>query len=158
MGQQKPEVEAVERVEETVSHIQKELQSFVGLVFERLAQQWIVQQAGAGALPFSPEAVGSHWSRRVQIDVVAINWQTRDILLGECKWGQRPVDHQVVRELIERKGPRLRRDLPQESGGWTYHYSLFSRSGFTDAAAEEMSAKGGLLVDLQSLDRVLAET
>ena len=91
-------------IEETVSHIQNELRSFVGLAFERLAQQWIVQQAHAGALPFSPEAVGSHWSRRVQIDVVAINWQTRDILLGECEWGQRPVDRQVARDLIERKG------------------------------------------------------
>jgi len=144
-------------VEETVSHIQNELRSYVGLAVERLAQQWIVQQAGAGALPISPEAVGSHWSRRVQIDVVAINWQTRDILLGECKWGQRPVDHQVVRELIEHKGPRLQRDLLQESGGWTYHYALFSRSGFNDAAAEELSSKGGLLVDLHSLDSVLAE-
>jgi len=49
-----------------VSHIQNELWSFVGLAFERLAQQWIVKQARAGALSFTPEAVGSHWSRRVR--------------------------------------------------------------------------------------------
>jgi uncharacterized protein len=153
-----PHQKSLMQVEETVSHIQNELRSFVGLAFERLAQQWIVTQARAGALPFTPEAVGSHWSRRVQVDVAAVNWQTRDILLGECKWGQRPVDRQVVRELVGGKGPRLRRDFSQEGADWTYHYALFSRSGFTEAAAEEMSASGGLLVDLQLLDAVLAET
>lgn len=151
-----PHQRSLIQVEETVSHIQNELRSFVGLAFELLAQKWIVKQARAGALPFSPDSVGSHWSRRVQIDVVAISWQTRDILLGECKWGQRPVDRQTVRELIERKGPRLRRDLSHEGADWTYHYTLFSRSGFTDAAAKEMSTRGGMLVDLQSLDSVLA--
>jgi len=85
------------------------LRSFDGLAFERLAHQWLVKQARAGSLPFSPEVVGSHWSRRVQIDVVAINWQTRNILLGECKWGQRQVDRLVARDLIEREGPRVRR-------------------------------------------------
>jgi uncharacterized protein len=28
---------------------------------------------------------GSHWSRTVQVDVVALNWQERAILRGECK-------------------------------------------------------------------------
>ena len=43
-------------------------------------------------LGFAPQAVGSHWSRSVQIDVIAINWQTHDVLLGECKWGAEAVD------------------------------------------------------------------
>lgn len=150
-----PHQHSLMQVEETMSHIQKELRSFIGLAFEHLAQQWVVQQARANALPFSPEAAGSHWSRHVQVDVVAINWQTRDILLGECKWSQRPVGRQVVRDLIESKAQRLRRELPQEGDGWNFHYALFSRSGFTDAAVGEMSARGGVLVDLQSLDRVL---
>lgn len=152
-----PHQKSLMQIEETVNHIQKELRSFVGLSFERLAQQWIVQKARVGGLPFSPEAVGSHWSRRVQIDVVAINWQSRDILLGECKWAERPVNRQVARDLVERKGPRVRRDLPQEGEGWTYHYALFSRSGFTDAAAREVQAREGLLVDLSSLDTFLTE-
>jgi len=152
-----PHQNSLMQIEETANHIQEELRSFVGLAFERLAQQWIVQQARAGVLPFSPEAVGSHWSRRVQIDVVAINWQTRDVLLGECKWRQRPAGRQVALELIERKAEHLRRDLSQAGSDWTYHYALFSRSGFTDAAAEELLAKGGLLVDLPTLDATLSE-
>jgi hypothetical protein len=49
--------------------------------------------------------------------VVAINWQSQDILLGECKWGADKVNRQVVRELIERKGPRVCLDLPDGGEG-----------------------------------------
>lgn len=71
--------------DETTTHIRSELRALIGLSFEKLAQQWVAVQARAGKLLFAPEAVGSHWSRRVQVDVVAINHQRREILLGECK-------------------------------------------------------------------------
>lgn len=132
-------------------HTKSELRAFVGLSFEKLAQQWVVRQARAGQLPFAPESVGSHWSRRVQVDVVAVNRQSREMLLGECKWGEEPVSRQVVRELIEQKGPKLRQEL-SDSDAWTFRYAIFARAGFTDAAATELTARQGLLVDLAALD------
>ncbi len=141
--------------EETTAHIKGELRSFVGLAFEKLAQEWVVKQARAHNLPFAPESVGSHWSRRVQVDVAAVNHQSRDILLGECKWGEEPVSRQIVRELIEQKGPKLRQDLP-DGEAWSLHYAVFARAGFTEAAATELAARQGLLVDLPALDAVLS--
>jgi len=55
--------------------------------FEELCRDWVLVQARARALPFSPEIVGSHWAPNSQVDVVALNWRERAILLGECKWG-----------------------------------------------------------------------
>jgi len=109
----------------------------------------------AGELPFIPDAVGSHWSGRVQVDVVAINWQTHDIMLGECKWGADWIDRQVVRDLVGGKTPLLLNDLTDGGKGWKVHYALFARSGFTPAAKTEMQQKAGLLVDLKALDNVL---
>ena len=142
--------------QQTLRHIENELRSFVGLSFEQLAQQWVIRQARTGQLPFTPEAVGSHWSRRVQVDVVAINWDSRDILLGECKWGTDRVSRQVVRELVEQKGSQVRRELPDEGSGWNIHYALFSRAGFTEVATAEMQAQQGLLVNLDLLDQGLS--
>jgi len=88
-----------------------------------------MHQGKAGKLPFVPESIGSHWSRRVQVDVVALNWQTRQLLMGECKWGHQEVNRQVVRELIERKTLRLLHDLADESETWQIHYAVFSRAG-----------------------------
>ena len=141
--------------EETTAHIRRELRAFVGLSFEKLAQQWVAVQARAGNLPFAPEAVGSHWSRRVQVDVVAINHQSKEILLGECKWGEGKITRKIVRELVEQKGPKVRQELPK-GDEWVFHYAIFTRAGFTEAAATELAARQGLLVDLPALDEVLS--
>ena len=136
--------------------VRANLRAFVGATaFEELAREWVSQQAESGQLPFQPEAIGSHWDRKVQVDVVALNWQTHDILLGECKWGTDRVDRQVARELIEEKTPLVLKDLPEEGNGWKVHYALFGRSGFTPAAREEMGKVQALLVDLNTIDSVL---
>lgn len=60
--------------DQILQRIQQNLRAFVGATsFEELCRQWIVAQGKVGNLPFSPVAVGSHWSKRVQVDVVAIN-------------------------------------------------------------------------------------
>lgn len=151
-----PHLRSLASPDETLAHIRSELRSFVGLAFEQLAREWVVKQGQAGLLPFTPEAVGSHWSRKVQVDVAAVNWQSQEILLGECKWGTDKVNRQVVRELIEHKGPLVRQELPQGGENWTFHYALFSRSGFTEAATAEMTARQGLLIDLDILDEGLS--
>ena len=139
--------------EKLLDKIRQELRGFIGqTTFEELAQQWVIQQGKAGNLSFAPDIVGAHWSRRVQVDVVAINWSERQILLGECKWGHETVSRQVVRELIERKTPLVARDLPDEGEGWRVRYAFFSRAGFTEAALAELAAANeGLAVDLPTL-------
>ncbi|NNJ10576.1 ATP-binding protein [Chloroflexales bacterium ZM16-3] len=142
--------------QEALLLIQANLRAFVGQTgFEELCRQWVTEQAQAGALPFIPTVVGSHWSRSVQVDVVAINWQDHAILLGECKWGADEVDRQVVRELIEQKAPKLLADLPDHGQGWTTHYALFARRGFTTEARSEATRYGAILVDAAQLDAEL---
>ena len=139
-----------------VDAIRQNLRAFVGsTAFEELSRRWISVLGKAGKLPFVPDVVGSHWSSRVQVDVVAINWETREILFGECKWAADWVDRQTVRELVERKAPLALRDLPEQGEGWKVHYALFARSGFTPAAAAEMKRHQGLLVYLLDLDGLL---
>jgi hypothetical protein len=106
----------------------------------------VLAQARQGNLPFAPEQVGSHWSQDAQIDVAAVNWRDRQILLGECKWGAGPVDRGVIRELLDKTGKVL------PASDWTPHYAYFARAGFTEAAREEALANGALLVDLETLD------
>lgn len=138
------------------AQVQAGLRAFVGgTAFEDLARQWVVERGRTGALPFTPAVVGSHWSRTAQVDVAALNWQTRDLLLGECKWQTEPVELPVVRALID-KAPLVLRDLPDGGRDWTVHYALFARAGATAAAQQEVARRAGLLVDADRLDRELA--
>ncbi len=132
--------------------ISEQFRAFIGATaFEDLCREWVLVQARAGELPMAPELVGSHWSQDVQVDVVAINWRDRAILLGECKWGVDTVDRAIVRELID-KAPQV---LP--GGDWQVHYAYFARAGFTPAARAEAEAHAAILVDLERLDADLRQ-
>src|SRR5262245_8806580 len=138
--------------------LQSGLRAFVGqTAWEELARQWVREQGYAGHLPLVPEAVGSHWSRKVQADVVAINWAEQAILIGECKWGDAAVDRQIVRDLLERTVPLTLADLPNAGAGWRVYPALFARAGATPAARAALEQAGGLLVDLAKLYGDLAE-
>lgn len=142
--------------DEILQLIQKNLRAFVGVTsFEELCRQWVIVQGKSGNLPIIPMAVGSHWSRRVQVDVVAINWDSREILLGECKWSADKIDRQVVRELVDKKTSLMLLDLPDMGQGWKIYHALFGRQGFTDAAIAEMKEVGGLCIDLKQIDNAL---
>jgi len=106
----------------------------------------VLTQARARRLPIVPERVGSHWANDAQIDVVAINWRDKDILLGECKWGANSVDRTVIRELMA-KAPKV---VP--GSDWQVVYAFFARAGFTDAALSEAKAVNALMIDLETLD------
>jgi len=134
----------------------EQFHAFVGLTaFEELCREWTLTQARAGQLPFPPEIVGSHWAPDAQVDVVALNWREKAILLGECKWGVNALGRSVVRELVG-KTPRV---VPGKD--WQVHFMFFARAGFTDAARAEAEQVGARLVALGTLDtdprRALAE-
>jgi AAA+ ATPase superfamily predicted ATPase len=137
--------------------VEDNFRAFVALTFEEVCYAWALQQAQAGLLPFAPDNVGSHWSRDVQVDVVAVAWRERQILLGECKWGDRPVNRAVVTELVEQKTPKVLRGLPDKGQGWTVHYTFFGRASFTEAAQTEAAAVGARLLNLEQMERDLGK-
>lgn len=147
-----PHMQTIRPLAAAIEQIRRELRPFVAIAFERLCQQWIEAQALREQLPFAPEQIGSHWSKRVQIDVVAINFTTRHLLLAECKWQGDPVRRSVVRELFEEKRPKLFADLGWHEGEWQVHYAFFSREGFTVASAEYAAQHQIDLIDLPRLD------
>jgi AAA+ ATPase superfamily predicted ATPase len=135
--------------------IAEELRAFVGMTaFEEICRTWTLQQAAAGRLPFLPDAVGRHWAADCEVDVAAINWRRRQILLGECKWGTNRVGRSVIRTLIEEKTPRV---LAKLEGDWQTHYVFFARAGFTEAAQQETTQAGARTVDLAQLDQDLQD-
>jgi len=142
-----------------VSMIQEYLRAFVGATaFDELCRTWVLRASAAKRLPFQIQDVGSHWSRRVQVDVVGINWSKKEILAGECKWGPDAFAREVLQELLETKLPQLLKDLPEEGAGWKAHTIAFSRAGFTPAAQELARANKTMLVDLAQLDRDLSRS
>jgi AAA+ ATPase superfamily predicted ATPase len=132
--------------------IQDQMRAFVGgTAFEELCREWVLRQAIRRVLPFMPDRVGSHWAKDAQVDVVAIRWDEKQILLGEAKWGTEPVGRKVLTDLMAKAA----RVAPDGGEGWTVQYALFARAGFTDAVQAEAEQHQVSLVDLERLDRDL---
>ena len=74
-----------------------EMSQFVGPVFEDLCREWVAEQAARQRLPFLPERIGAWWSNEEEIDLVAAGEGA--LLVGECKWTNRPVGTNVLDDL-----------------------------------------------------------
>ncbi len=137
------------RIKQTVSLLYDHLLDFIGThTFEELCRDWVNLVAEMDEFPFLPERTGSFWSKQAQVDVLAVNWRTKDILLGECKWGQKEVGRSVIQTLLD----KTEKVLPA-SFTWRVHYAFFARRGFTPAAqtfAEQHNARLITLVQIES--------
>ena len=132
--------------------IERNFRSFVALTFEQLCREWLIEQAQQNRLPFAVDNIGSHWSKTVQVDTVAINWRERQLLLGECKWGDAPISRKVLLDLLEVKTPKTVADLPDGGVGWRVHHILFSRRSFTEATRRLAEQRDVWLVSLSDIE------
>ena len=131
--------------------VTEQFRAFVAATFEDLCRTWTLSQAQEGKLPFEPEVVGSHWAADAQVDVVALDWRTKQILLGEAKWGEGQVGREVIRELIA-KTPKV---VPDGGAGWRVYYAFFARNGFTQAAREEAQPYAAQLLTWAEMEQQL---
>lgn len=98
------------------------------------------------------------------LDVVGVNTMRGQLVIGECKWGNAPVDESVLRELVEKSA----RQVIPAGREWQVYFLAFARSGFNAAAlayADEINRSlpagsnwkcvGMRLLDLDQVDRDL---
>ncbi len=152
-----PQLGTIERgyQEAAATKIQAELRSWLGThVFEELCREWVWAAAMSGQLDFVPEVVGSYWQRYrgkgVQLDVVAAAPREKRLIIGEAKWGRKPLNRRILTDLIQRS-----QRMPQVAEGWRTQYALFVREGFTDALQQYASSMDALLISLDDLEKTL---
>ena len=85
---------------------------------------------------------------------MAINQDDHQLLLGECKFTQEPINARIVRALIEDKLPKVDVDRTK---AWQTRYVFFSRSGFTPDAKATAKSERCQWVDLSRLASELTE-
>jgi AAA+ ATPase superfamily predicted ATPase len=117
--------------------IDENLPAHLGLVFEEICKQYLLDEAKRGTLPFFVNKLGRWWGtnpherRQEEIDILAFHKESA--LFCECKWTNAPVGISVLNAL-KAKGALFSYKHKR--------YLLFAKSGFTDQliqAAVEMS-------------------
>lgn len=137
------------RPEYVLSKIESELNQYIGPVFENICVEFLYRSNDEKKLQFVFRNIGSWWNRKGdEIDIVALNDDTKDILMGECKWNNRKMDVDILTKLKDKKNL-----IKWNLNARTEHYCLFSKSGFSKRLHDAAEDEDILLFTLDDLSR-----
>jgi hypothetical protein len=128
------------RYDFVMEKIRETFDSFVGTAFEDVCREYLPQNA-----TYSKrwQSFGAWWSTKAEIDIAAVN-DDRELLLGECKWTERPIGRRVYEDL-KAKAPLVHGRFTSTS------YVLFSKSGFTPELQRMAKSDGARLIALEEM-------
>ena len=119
--------------------IRENLSGYMGLVFEEISKQYIIEQAKQNNLPFLVGRIGRWWGsnpkekRQEEIDILAFNKDKA--IFGECKWKNASVGIDVLNEL------RAKSEIFSYKNKWFW---IFAKRGFTNELIDESEKLGNV--------------
>ncbi|TAF74539.1 MAG: ATP-binding protein [Bacteroidetes bacterium] len=81
--------------------------------------------------PFVPIKVGGWWDKNEEIDICAINPETKEILLGECKWTESKIGVEVYSELT-----RKAKLVDWNTNNRKEYFMICAKNGFSNSLLE----------------------
>lgn len=126
-------------------HIRPGFDEYLGKHFERIVREVLEEMNARGLLPARFTSVGGWWRGEREIDAVALNGRTGEILFAECKWREGVDAAEVLRELRRKAGfVEWRRGRRRE------YYAVFAKS-----FRRRVREPGVMTVDLRDLKGIL---
>ncbi|MEA1905440.1 MAG: ATP-binding protein [Euryarchaeota archaeon] len=132
---------------ELVKSILKQNNEICSRAFEQICVEFLLVNP-----PFSFTRIGSWWHGEREIDIVALNDNTKEILFCECKYTNRMIDADVYHSLVEKTG-FVKWGSPKRKET----YCLISRSGFTKKMKKLAVTDNVLLFNLTDLEKSFTE-
>lgn len=120
--------------------IQPTLSEHMGPVFEECARAHTWHLARAGQLRFQPDAVGSWWDGKEEIDVASVRHSTKEAYLAECTWSAGAVHPREVDDL-RRKAAYFQ----TRTGYLPRGLALYARRQFSQPAVRRAQEMGVVL-------------
>ena len=110
--------------------LDKNFNSYLGPVFEKVCKEFIIDNKNR--LPFSFQKIGRWWRKDKEIDLVALNEETKEIGFFEVKW----------KNLKEKQAVKILEDLKEKSK--FVEWNLNNRQEFFGVIAKKIENKSKL--------------
>lgn len=114
------------KINDVLSKIKEVLPALQSKNYERISGEILSDAILKKEIPLTFEMSGRWWDKNDEIDLVAVNSKTNEILFGEVKWSRKPVGINVYKTL---KKNTEKVDWGKENR--KEYFALFSKSGFT---------------------------
>ena len=126
--------------------ISKQLDEHFGLCFECLVEDMLKQKIISELEKFG--LVSKWWHKDKEIDIVALNEKTKEILFGECKWKNKVNAEKICKELAEKaKYVEWNNEDRKES------FAIFAKS--FGKRIKEFEGKKVYCFDLKDLEKIM---
>ncbi|MEA3424094.1 MAG: ATP-binding protein [Bacillota bacterium] len=99
----------------------------ISYIYEDIAKETLLEYATTEGIGFEILKIGKWWNSDTEIDIVAINDDTKDIIFGECKYTNTKVGVELYYNLIG-KSKKVNWNVENRR----VKYVIFSKSGFAD--------------------------
>ena len=120
------------------SDFKREFDSYLGLTFEKIAMEFLVEKK-----PFRFHRIGRWWHGDKEIDLVALNEETKEIIFVEVKWS----------DLQLGEARKIMADLKEKSGFVDWHNKIrnehFGLIAKRIEGKEDLKEEGYLCYDLE---------
>jgi AAA+ ATPase superfamily predicted ATPase len=142
------------RFNEIKKDFEEQKASFIGLAFEDICKEFLIK-SGIGS---QYSKIGKWWGnyknekgekRTAEIDIVALNNNTKNILFASCKWRNRKTR---MSDLVDLK--KYSKLVEWEKKGRSETFAFFSKSGYELNAKEFAKENNWSLFDLEDMKKI----
>ncbi|OYT53112.1 MAG: hypothetical protein B6U72_06840 [Candidatus Altiarchaeales archaeon ex4484_2] len=135
-----PNMSAIEEGIYDIKQIKADYNSYLGPVFENVARQFLIKERKN---IFDFNQIGRWWHKDNEIDLIALNEQTKKALFCECKWKENINPGKILNELRIKSG-----DFRWHNSERTEYHALFAKS-----FKEKINTPNTMLFDLKDLEK-----
>ena len=122
--------------QQVLSSIDESLPEFIqAYTWREICQEWLLRASAKDIIPLEIERVGSDWKRTFTIDVVGINREKRNLVLGACSWDKGIPDLEDIKQLAKKTAA-----IVPTGGKWSVYYLGFAANSWPQGA-EKQAAK-----------------
>ena len=122
--------------------VKGELNNFTSYAFEKICIEYLRKKNMENQLPFHFTKIGRWWNKVSEIDIMAMDHSRKNIILGECKYKNSPLDSHDINNTMKKYSADDNTNI---------YYWFFSKNGFINEAKEIATDVNAVLVDLDDL-------
>ncbi|MDF1534703.1 MAG: ATP-binding protein, partial [Methanosarcinaceae archaeon] len=130
-----------------IQTIKSQLDVHTSFVFEDVSQEFLYEIIDD--LPFRFERIGKWWHKDNEIDLLAFNEESRDIMFIECKWKNRKIGVDVIEKLMNKT-----KHVEWKNNNRHEHFCIISKNGLTKNAEQFAKENGVLSFDIRNMKKV----
>ena len=107
------------------------IDNHVSFVYENVCKEKMLEYNVSGKLGFTFDKIGRWWNNNEEIDIVAMDSNGNDIIFGECKYTNKPMDVDVLFDLENKS-----KNVDWKNENRNEKFILFSVNGYTKRLIE----------------------